>query len=160
MKSKSVIFILLVIFCLSVWIPYSCSSSEDNSASSGNIKWYKYDKGIEAGKNLNKKIFLNFYADWCGYCKVMNKNTFRDSSVVSYLNENFISIRVNSDRERKTAAAYKVTGLPVTWFIKANGDPIGNQPGYIPPETMLPILKYIQTESYNKMKFSEFQKNM
>jgi thioredoxin-related protein len=73
----------------------------------------------------------------------MAKETFRDSAVVSYLDNNFIAIRVNSDKEPDTAAKYGVMGLPSNWFLTEIGQPIGNIPGYIPPDAMLSLLKEV-----------------
>jgi len=73
----------------------------------------------------------------------MAKETFQDHSVIAYLNANFISVRVNSDRERKIAASYGVRGVPTTWFLKENGEKIGSLPGYIPPDKLLSILKKV-----------------
>jgi len=124
------------------------------------IVWLSYEEGLARGKNEKKKIFLNFYADWCQYCKVMDTQTFRDSSVIKYLNENFIPVRVNSDHKPQIAAAYNVTGLPVSWFIAENGESIGSQPGFLAPDTLLPLLKYIYTDSYKKMNFMQFMEKM
>lgn len=124
------------------------------------IKWYDYEEGMALAKSLNKKILLTFYTDWCRYCREMDLNTFSNRFVVSYLNEHFISIRVNSEKDFKTANKYNVRGIPVTWFIEENGENIGSQPGYISAEALLPLLKYIHTDSYKKMKYADFLKSM
>jgi len=123
------------------------------------INWYSYDKGIAAGKTEDKKIFLHFYADWCGYCKIMNNKTFKDDSVVTYLNKNFISIKVNADRKRKLAQKYRVRGLPSNWFLKETDEKIASRPGYIPPTEMILYLKFIHSDSYQKMTLKNFIKN-
>jgi len=120
------------------------------------IKWYSYDEGMTLGKSQHKKIFINFFADWCGYCVKMDKGTFVDPQVVSFLNQNFIAIKVDSDKENTLAARYKVRGLPSNWFVSESGDQIGNYPGYIPADNLLPILKFIQTDSYKQMAFKDF----
>jgi len=88
-------------------------------------------------------VFLHFYADWCGFCLKMAKETFRDSAVVSYLNENFIAIRVDFDKETATAEKYGVTGLPSNWFLTEMGQPIGSIPGYIAPDALLSLLREV-----------------
>ena len=115
-----------------------------NTMSSDSIKWYSYQEGMVAGRIAGKKVFLHFYANWCGYCRKMAKETFQDSSVVSYLNENFISIRVDFDKEGDIASQYGVRGLPSTWFLTQTGEIIGNVPGYIPPQALLSMLKKVQ----------------
>lgn len=120
------------------------------------INWYKYEKGMQTGKKENRKVFLHFYADWCHYCKKMNMNTFTNQELVSYLNANFISIRVNSDKNIKLAKEYGVRGLPSTWFLEETGKSIGNRPGYITPDVLLSLLKYIHSDSFRKMTFTDF----
>ncbi|OQY59663.1 MAG: hypothetical protein B6245_05615 [Desulfobacteraceae bacterium 4572_88] len=157
MKSKLIpLVILLALFCLSVWLPNSCMSSENTTP----IKWYSYDDGMARAKETHKKVFLNFYADWCGFCKKMDNGTFKDSAVVDYLQKNFISIKVNSDKQKEIAASYYVRGLPTSWFLADDGEKISSLPRYSPPEELINILKFINTESYQKMKYSDFVKNM
>jgi thioredoxin-related protein len=122
------------------------------------IQWETYQQGIAKSKSDQKKVFLNFYADWCRYCKVMEKETFQNSAVIAYINRNFIPIKVNSDKEQQTAALYNVSGLPSTWFLSEKGERIGNRPGLITATEMLSILKYIQSDSYQKMTFGDFVK--
>ena len=95
------------------------------------------------GKIEKKKIFLHFYADWCAFCRKMAKDTFQDSTVIAYLNENFIPVMVNTDKDPKTAAAYGALGLPYTVFLAESGEPIVSVPGYIPPDTLMSMLKEI-----------------
>lgn len=124
--------------------------------SSEGIQWMSYQEGRERGEAENKKVFLVFEADWCRYCAQMEKETFQNPTVIAYVNRNFVPISVNSDREQEIAAKYNVRGLPSTWFIAENGDTIGNRPGYIAPEEMLKILKYIGSDSYRTMSFKAF----
>lgn len=139
----------------------TASADASETAKSGpKIDWMAYEEGVARGKANQKKVFLNFYADWCQYCKVMDQKTFKDESVVAYLNENFIPVRVNSDKQKKVARDYNVQALPVSWFIAEDGENIGSQPGYVPPDMMLPLLKYIHTDSYKKMDFQKFMDGM
>jgi thioredoxin-related protein len=125
-------------------------------ASSAGIVWLSYDDGISVVETEPKKLLINFYSDRCEYCKVMDEETFKDSAIVSYINKNFIPVRVNSDKDRKTAEIFKVRGLPDTWFLSETKDVIGHRPGFIPAETMIMVLKYINTNSYKNMSFKSF----
>ena len=60
------------------------------------------------------------------------------------------------DQERDVAAHYNIRPLPDMWFISEKGEAIGNKPGYVAPEEMLPVLKFIQTDSYLKMSYQTF----
>ncbi len=151
-KSKAII-LLAAIICFFTYF------SPETDASEGGINWYSYEEGMAAGKKMNKKVFLVFHADWCRYCKIMEKETFQDPAVIAYLNRNFISVSVNSDKEKNIAVKFNVRGLPSTWFISENGDRIGNRPGYISAKEMINILKYLGTDSYQNMTFKAFMKD-
>jgi thioredoxin-related protein len=125
-------------------------------ASAGNIEWYNYEQGMSEAKKNGKNIFLHFYANWCRYCTIMEKETFANGSVINYLNKNFVSIKVNTDTQRKIAMKYGVRGLPSNWFVNNSGEKIGNRPGYISPDNMISYLKFIHTESYKDMTLKEF----
>ena len=111
---------------------------------SDGIKWYAYEEGKVLAKVEKKKVFLHFYANWCGFCLKMAKETFQNAAVVSDLNNNFIAIRVDFDKEPETVNKYGVMGLPSSWFLTAMGQPIISIPGYIPPEVLLSMLKQVQ----------------
>ena len=66
--------------------------SQFSSATAGTagISWHPYDEGMALGKSHEKKVFINFYATWCTYCRMMDTTTFKDAAVIAYLNENFI----------------------------------------------------------------------
>lgn len=120
------------------------------------INWHKYDQGLAKSKAQNKKIFLNFHADWCRYCLKMEKETFTNGDVITYMNEHFIPIMVDSDKEKQLAGQYNVRALPTSWFLEPNQSKISTLPGYVDAKQLLNILKYINTESYKKMSFKDF----
>jgi thioredoxin-related protein len=114
-------------------------------AAKESISWQTYDGGIDLAKNEGKKVFLHFYANWCFYCRKMAKETFEDPSVIAYLNKNFISVRINTDQDKRTASMYSVRALPSTWFLTKKGEPIGNVPGYMSSKQFLELLQRIVT---------------
>lgn len=124
------------------------------------IKWYSYDEGMALGKRQGEKIYLYFWTEWCAFCKKMEKETLSKSLVASFLNKNFISIKVNSDKEKETASLYYVRGFPTSWFLKEDGQKISNLPGYVPPDMFLRILEFIHSDSYKKMTFGDYLKSM
>ncbi|SMC66217.1 hypothetical protein SAMN02746065_106190 [Desulfocicer vacuolatum DSM 3385] len=121
------------------------------------ITWTTYEKGMAMAEKQNKKIFLYFHADWCTYCKKMELTTFKDKGIIDYLNKNYIAITVDSDREKKIASRFGVRGLPTTWFLKSDSGKLSSMPGYIDANRLLTILKFINTESYEKMSYQDFK---
>ena len=124
------------------------------------IDWQTYAQGRELAKNQNKHIFLYFHADWCTYCRKLKKTTFQDKTVLKYLKKNFISIKVDTDKNQEMATQWNVKGLPTLWFLKPDRSKISNIPGYVDKKQFLHILKYIHTQSYEKMNFQQFMKTI
>jgi thioredoxin-related protein len=123
------------------------------------IDWKDYTPGMALAGKENKNIFLYFHAPWCTYCTKLKQTTFKDKKVLAYLNENFISIQVNTDIHKELADKWQVKGLPTMWFVEPDGSRINRMPGYVDAPQLLQILKYVHTQSYTTMEFSEFVKN-
>ncbi len=131
MKSKKLIFFIAGLIL--TWSVFGFSYA-------AGINWQSYDQGRAIAKYENKIIFLHFYADWCYYCKKMENETFKDHKIIEYLNRNFVSIRLNADKEKKLASEYGCRGLPFSLFLASKGEPLGNFPGYSPPEKFIKFL--------------------
>lgn len=124
------------------------------------IKWYSHEEGTALGISESKKVFINFYADWCKFCKTMDLKTFKDTGIISYLNSHFISVKVDVEREKSVAKKYNINPLPDSWFLSEKGDVIGNKPGYLSAEDLMPILQFIKTESFLKMSYLQFKESL
>ena len=136
MKSNYIRYIQLLILSLILCLAGLASAADS-------IKWRSYEEGMALSKVEKKKVFLHFYADWCGFCRKMANTTFKDSTLINYLNNNYMPIMVNTDREPQTAGSYGVSGLPTTVFLTEMGEPIFSVPGYIPTDTLMSMLKEI-----------------
>jgi thioredoxin-related protein len=135
-------------------------TSELPAEDAGVINWQDYDRGMELAKTSGKHVFLYFHADWCTYCTKLKKTTFQEQEVLNYLKQNFISISVDTDADKAKAGEWKVRGLPTLWFLKPDNSEISNIPGYLDKDQFLIVLKYIHTQSYDKMSINEFIKTI
>jgi len=122
----------------------------NNPGYSKEVEWQTFADGMARSKIEKKKIFLHFYAKWCGACKIMENNTFKNPGVAAYLNENFIPIKVDTDREQQTSTLFRVRMLPDNWFIAEDGKPIGHRPGYITPEKFKGLLKVLLDDNHEQ----------
>ena len=61
--------------------------------------WYWCEEALEKAKNQNKPIFLSIGYSSCHWCTVMEGEAFSDEAIATYLNENFLPIKV--DREER-----------------------------------------------------------
>jgi thioredoxin-related protein len=64
----------------------------------GAVKWITFEEAVEKSKTEKRKIFIDVYTDWCGWCKVMDKNTFSDPEVAKLLNEKFYAVKFNAEQ--------------------------------------------------------------
>ena len=104
------------------------------------IKWRGWDaQAFKEAKKTKKLILLSLSAVWCHWCHVMDETTYSDPDVISYINEHFIPIRVDSDMRPDIDGLYNQGGWPSTVIILPEGDVIdgGN---YIPRDEMLLML--------------------
>lgn len=62
------------------------------------VKWMTFEEAVQKSKVEKRKIFIDVYTDWCGWCKVMDKNTFHDPQVAKLLNEKFYAVKFNAEQ--------------------------------------------------------------
>ncbi|MFA4838455.1 MAG: thioredoxin family protein [Candidatus Neomarinimicrobiota bacterium] len=134
--------------------------------------WYSFNEGILKAKKENKHIVIDFYTDWCGWCKKMDKETFSAPAVEKYLFENFVPIRINAENateklqfQGKTytpvqlTRAFQVTGYPSIALLTPGSEVVAVIPGYIEKDMFMNLLRYMKSESYkSKMTLEEFLK--
>ncbi len=71
------------------------------------IKWRSFEDAIALNKENSRKIFIDVYTDWCGWCKRMDKSTFADPEIARYMNEKFYAVKLNA--ETKDTINYRGT---------------------------------------------------
>ncbi len=75
-------------------------------------------------------LFVDFYAEWCGACKTMDRTTFQDPTVKNAL-EQFVFLKVDADLHPGTARHFKVVGMPTLVVLDASGQEVYRQVGPI-----------------------------
>lgn len=145
----------LLLFGLLAWICSAAPLYADNTK----IQWNSYSAGMKKIAEQEKKGFIHFYTDWCTYCEMMNRKTFSNDSVASYLNQKFVPIRINGDEQKSVTSDYGVNGFPTNLFVAEDQSDIGSRPGFIPADIFLKMLKYIDSDSFKHMSFQDYVDN-
>lgn len=62
------------------------------------VQWLTFEEAVEKSKTEKRKIFIDVYTDWCGWCKVMDKKTFSEPAVAKLLNEAYYPVKFNAEQ--------------------------------------------------------------
>ena len=104
---------------------------------SSEIGWKKgYDTATAEAKSSGKLIMIDFFTDWCGWCKKLDADTYPAAEVVKE-SENFIPIKLNAEKDAdgiRLAKKFKVDGYPTVLFIDADEKLAYKIVGYAPPK--------------------------
>lgn len=111
---------------------FGCGAQPDEKVETpAEIVWQSFNKeAFERAERENKLVFLEVGANWCHWCHVMDDSTYSDKAVKTYLNENFILCREDSDERPDLYSAYRAWGWPAIIVFDANGTELLKLKGY------------------------------
>lgn len=133
------------------------------------IQW----KNLSEGDSLqvhgdNRLLFVDIFTDWCGPCKFLDKYTFHNQEVASYINENFIPVKFNAESKESITfkgntfdyitngqagiqswAYYALGGnlrYPSMALINERGETVSVISGFMQPEEFLNTIKNVKSQ--------------
>jgi len=104
---------------------------------------------LAKAKAENKYIFVDCYTDWCGWCKVMDKNTMPDAGVAKMLSNDFVATKIEMEHGEgiKLAMKYHITGFPTFIFFTPQGEFVYMSVGYQKPAEFIDELNNARDKS-------------
>lgn len=179
MSYKSLFFLLPLSLCLLSFVSADYSEDPPKEAKE-TLKWYTWEEAIAANEKEPKKIMIDLYTSWCGWCKKMDKTTFADPKVAAYLSENFYPVKFNAEQKEDIIfndhtfsyvkngrrgvhmLAYSLTdgklSYPSIVYLDGNIKRISISPGFKDAKSFITELKYIGEEHYATKSFQDFQR--
>jgi thioredoxin-related protein len=139
--------------------------AQDQAAS---IKWMSITEAEQLNKATPKKIIIDVYTDWCGWCKRLDATTYKDAGIVKYVNDNFYAVKLNAeskdkivyqDKEYNYDPAHRINniavnflnaqgGYPTTTFLNEKLEVISIVPGYMAADMMSNVLHFFGENHY------------
>lgn len=115
---------------------------ENNTISGLNITT-DVDGVFDISQNENKTLAIIFDQDSCVYCEMLKDDVLSNPDVQKQLNENFVVVLVDINKNPEIAAKYDVYGTPTVQFVDSNGQEINKIEGFVDSNEFLQILKEI-----------------
>jgi len=128
-----------------------------------------------------KKIFIDVYTDWCGWCKRMDKATFQNEEVAAYMNEHYYNVKFDAEQKESIEmlgntfefipqgsrgyhelAAALLNGkmsYPTVVFLNGKFEMLSPVPGYQEPAAFMNIAKYFGDNIYLETSWQDYSEN-
>lgn len=173
-----------IIFTLLVSVSLSVSAQEKQEAKPAppqqKIKWMSFSDAYAMNKKKPRRIFVDVYTEWCGWCKKMDATTFVNPEIVKYMNDNFYCVKMDaemkdtvvidgvpfvnqnpsSSRSSHQLAIELLRGkmsYPSYVFLNENSQLLTVVPGYQQAKEFEAIIHYFGEGAYNGTPWEEFR---
>lgn len=150
------------------------------------LRWRSFEESlVENGVRLQmkmplKKVFIDVYTDWCGWCKRMDAGTFSHPEIVRYMDSAFITVKLNAERtdtvyindnvfvNRSAAQGQRGShdlaiqllqgkmSYPTCTFLDEKGQQITVVPGYMDAKQFEVLLHFVAEEAYKDTSWEDF----
>ena len=151
-----------------------------SAANAQQVNWLSWEEAMDiASREGNtKKVFVDVYTDWCGWCKKMDKDTFQNPEVASYMDTNFLMVKLDAEdknskkfkgrtfdfvpsgrRGYNQLAAYLLNGrlsYPTVVFMDEKLNLLSPVPGYQKPGPFLNIARFFGDNIYLEKSWQDY----
>ena len=145
------------------------------------VKWYSIEEAEKFNKEQPRKIMIDVYTDWCGWCKKMDQETFNHPVIAKYINENYYPVKLDAESKEEivfNGTTYKHVAqgargyhklaagflngkmsYPSIAYMNEKLELLGAVPGYMTASAIEPLLNYIVEDKYTLESLEEYQKS-
>lgn len=142
------------------------------------INWLSIEELETAQANEPRKVMIDLYTEWCGWCKRMDKTTFKDEVLVDYVNDNYYCVKLDGEdknlinyrghefkyvskgRRGYSELAFELLrgkmSYPSIVFLDENLDILQSFKGFRTAEELVPIIKFLGEDIYKNTSWTEY----
>ncbi len=110
--------------------------------------WQKWsDSQFPRAEEKGKLVLLDLSAEWCAFCKKMDATTYQDPKVLALIEQHYIPVRIEDEKQPELAARFREIGRPGTVIYDGEGNELMVKRGYIKPQWMEWMLQALVQEN-------------
>jgi len=118
-----------------------------SKAEAAGISWFKnLDKASEVANKTNQPMMIEFWADWCAACKVMEEDIYSDPKLIAAVNARVVPVRIHFDLQKDMVRRYNVPAIPYLVFTDSNGTELMHHRGTLDAGTLTALVKAFPTD--------------
>ena len=122
-----------------------------HSAFAAEIPWSTdIESSLQLAASKGRPVLMEFTADWCVFCKKMEKNTFPNPEVAARISRNFVAVRVEADQLKDLVKDLGIKGLPAILIVSPDLKVIKRISGFQTPEALITQLDSVTKGSVNQ----------
>ncbi len=129
MRTVSTLSLVLIVAMVIV----SCGQKQVQEPLTEAPHFTTLEEGLQAA-GAEQAVLVDFYTEWCTWCKKLNSDVFTDSAVIDYFVNSVVLVKIDAEKDSATAKAYHVSGYPTLVLVDKAGNEIDRIVGYLPPE--------------------------
>jgi len=115
------------------------------TASAQDRKWFDSpDEAAGVAARSGKMIVVSVGADWCHYCKKMDRETWTDGKVQQAIKQNYVPLKLTYERHHELLAVMQIKAFPTTLVFTSERKFLTKMEGYVDAEKMALLLEQIR----------------
>ena len=120
-------------------------------AAADHVNWQtNLETSLSTANSSGRLVLMKFTADWCGYCKKMERETFTRPTVAQLVNSQFVPVLVDADQHKDLVKHLKIAGLPAILIVSPEMVILHRISGYQSEAKLLPELQKVLAEHGRK----------